>query len=115
MRRVRRAVHVAHGPLCARALLRGAQRRPKIVDQVLGVFQADREPDHAFADARFLQRRRIELGVCRRGGMDHQRLGVTDIGEMRKQLQPLYEAPAGLAAALDVEAEHRARAQSPES
>ena len=45
-----------------------------------------------------------------RGGMDDQRLGVADVGEMREQLQPLDEAPAGLAAALDVEAEDRAGA-----
>src|SRR5476649_1747718 len=42
--------------------------------------------------------------------MDHQRLGVADIGEMREELQPFDEASACLASALDVEAEDRAGA-----
>ncbi len=85
--------------LHGQALHRRAQRLAEIVQKVGRIFQADRQADHALADARLLQRRRIELGVRRRGGMDHQRLGVTDIGEMREQAQPLDEAPAGLASA----------------
>ena len=52
-------------------LLRGAQRLPEIVKNILGIFQADREPDHALADPGRGEAGGIELGMCRRGWMDH--------------------------------------------
>ncbi len=41
--------------------------------------------------------------------MDHQRLGIADVGKVRKEFQPLDEATARLSAALYVEAEDRPR------
>src|SRR3546814_12141924 len=41
--------------------------------------------------------------------VQHQRLGVADIGEMRKELERLDEPGARGAAAFDAEADHRPR------
>ena len=41
----------------------------------------------------------------RRGGMNHQALGVAHVGEVREQLQGVDELPAGFEAALDPERE----------
>ena len=43
-------------------------------------------------------------------GMDDQRAGVADIGEMREQLHVRHELDAGVVAALEAEGEHRAGA-----
>ena len=51
----------------------------------------------------------VQAAVRRRGRVDHERLGVADVGEVRAQLAGLDEAPAGLAAALDAEGQDRAR------
>ena len=51
-----------------------------------------------------------QLLVGRAGRVDDQRLGVADVGQVREQLQPLDEAPAGLEAAPDAEGEDRAGA-----
>ena len=45
-----------------------------------------------------------QLAMGRAGGMNHQALGVADVGQMAPELQRLDEAPARLAPALDVEA-----------
>jgi hypothetical protein len=46
-------------------------------------------------------------GRCR---MDHQRLGVADVGQVREHAQRFDELAAGAAATLECEAEHRAGA-----
>ncbi len=76
----------------------------------LGILETDRKTHHVLADAGGGERRGVELLMRRAGGMDHQRLGVADIGEMGDQLQAVDEAPAGGAAALDAEADDRASA-----
>src|SRR5438132_1465298 len=62
--------------------LRGAQRLTEIVGDVPGGFDADREPHQLFADAGVLQLGGIHLLMGGAGGMNDQRLGVADIGEM---------------------------------
>src|SRR5690348_13726722 len=87
-------------------LLRGAQRLAEIVEDVARVFQADRETNQLLADAGGFQRRFVELAMGGAGGMDHQRLRVADIGEMRGKLQRVDELAAGRAAAFHAEADH---------
>src|SRR5579859_6126817 len=91
-------------------LLRCPQRLSEILDDVLGLLAADREPDHVLADARHLELLRAHLLMRGAGGVDHQRLGVTDIGEVRDQSHAVDEARARAAAPLDAEAHHGARA-----
>ena len=52
----------------------------------------------------------IHLLMGGAGGVNHQRLGVTDIGEMADHAKRLDELPAGGTTALDAEADDRARA-----
>src|SRR5690242_18879671 len=57
-------------------LLRGAEGLVQVVDDVVGVLEADGEADRVLADPGRLQRRRIELLVRRARGMDDERLRV---------------------------------------
>jgi hypothetical protein len=79
------------------AALRGAQRLAEIVDQVAGILEPDREPDHApRRRPPRLERRGIHLLMRGAGRMDHQRLGVADIGEVREQRSAsMKRRPAG--------------------
>src|SRR5579863_2234413 len=84
-----------------RFLLRRPQGLREILDDVVGVLETDRQPNHVLADPRGSERRRIQLLMCRAGGMDDQRLGVADIGEMRDELETVDEALTGGTTALD--------------
>src|SRR5262245_34372596 len=66
----------------ALALLRGAKREGEIVDDVGAGFDADRQPHQLLADPRGFQLGRIHLLMRGAGGVNDQRLGVADIGEM---------------------------------
>src|SRR4051812_35931541 len=77
-----------------RSFLRGLQRLGKIVDDVAGILEADREADQLLADAGGFERRFIELAMRGAGRMDDQGLRVTDIGEMRGKLQRVDELAA---------------------
>ncbi len=57
----------------------------EIVDDVVGGFDADRQPHQFLADAGGLELRGVHLLMRGAGGVDHQRLGVADIGEMADQ------------------------------
>src|SRR6266403_1874052 len=86
--------------LRASSLLRGAQRLGAVGDDIVGIFETDREPDHVLAHAGLRQRLFIHLAMGGRGRMQDQGLRIADIGEMRGEAQRLDEAPAGLAPAL---------------
>ena len=76
-----------------RALLR-LERALEVVDQVVGIFEADREADRARADAGPRERRVVHAEVGGRGRMDHERAAVADVGEVREDLQRLDERAA---------------------
>ena len=52
----------------------------------------------------------VELAVGGRGGVDDQRAGVADVGDVAEQLAVVDQAHAHLVAALDADGEHRAQA-----
>src|SRR5579863_262084 len=93
-------------PFTARRILaplRGAQRLPEILDDIGCGFEPDRNPDQFLADAGGSERGLVHLLMRRARRMDHQRLGVTDIGEMARQPHRLDEFSTGRASALDAE------------
>src|SRR6267143_6793246 len=98
------------GLLWGDAVQSRAQRLLQIGDQIFLVLDADRQPYHVRCCARLDLRGIVELAVCRRRRVNHQRTGVADIGEMRKQFQVRHQVDAGLIAALEAEGEHRASA-----
>src|SRR4051812_6454452 len=89
--------------------LRGAQRLAEIVDDVLCGFDADREAHQFLADPGGCELRGIHLLMGGAGRMDHQRLGIADIGEMADHAQGLDELLSRWPAALDAEADDGAR------
>ena len=74
---------------------------PEVVDQVIDVFQSDRQTHGAFGNAGGgkLLVRYSEMGGG--GGVDDQRFGVADVGQVRKNVQCFDKAPAGCAIASD--------------
>src|SRR5262249_39077282 len=92
----------------ASALLRDAQRLRKIVDDVGCSLDADRQPHQLLADAGSLELLGIHLLMRGARRVDHQRLGVADIGEMADHAQGLDELAACGAPALDAERDDRA-------
>ena len=72
--------------------------------------EPDRKADHLRQNAGRALLVFVELAMRRRGRMDHQRLRVADVGEVRQELHRLDEALAGLRAALDAEGEYARRA-----
>ena len=87
------------------ALGSGCKAALEIRDKIVRVLEPDGETHQPFGDAGRLEGGCIHLLMGRRGGMDDQRLGVSDVGEMRKELQCLDELRACLAASLQFEAE----------
>ena len=72
-------------------LLRSAQRLAKSADDVAGRFQADGKAHHVLADAGRGELLRVHLLVRGARGMDDERLGVADVGEVARELQRLDE------------------------
>src|SRR5450755_2321953 len=81
------------------------QRRLHILDQIIGMFEPDREADEAFADAEFGARLRCQSLMRRRGGMGDEALGVAEIVRNPRQLQSVEEAERARLAAPDLEAD----------
>jgi len=50
------------------------------------MFETDRQPDHSITNTSRLALVRGKLAVCGRGGMNNQRPGIADIGQMREQI-----------------------------
>ena len=76
-------------------LLRGLQRALEVVDQIVGVFEADRQADRAFGDAGCGERGGVHAEVRGRGRVDHERTGVADVRQMREQRERFDEAASG--------------------
>ena len=68
----------------ASALLRGGERLAEVVDQVLRVLQPDRQADRSSPMPALASPRRSSAEVRGAGRVDHQRLGVADVGEVRE-------------------------------
>src|SRR6476661_6117551 len=94
----------------ASRLLRNTERLAKVVGDVDDGFDPDRQSYQFLPDARGLELGSIHLLVGGAGRMDHQRLGVADIGQMADHAQGLDEFLAGWPAAPDSEADDGARA-----
>ncbi len=90
---------------CSRVGLR--QRSVEVGAYVVGIFDADRNSDQVSAHAGLAERIVVELGVCGRRRMDHERSRVADIREMATQLARVDEAAACFAPTNDTEREYR--------
>src|ERR1700688_4013256 len=75
----------------ASGFLRNTERLAEIVDDVGGGFDADRQSHQFLADAGGLELGGIHLLMGGRGGMNDQRLGVADIGQMADYPERLGE------------------------
>ena len=84
--------NIAFGPI--------ARGRPKA--------QALQIADQVVADARGAPVLRIELAVRGAGRVDHQALGIADVGQMREQAQALDKGPPCVEAAFDAEGQDAA-------
>ena len=84
------------------------QRLSQVPQDVVNVFDADGESHKVWRDAggQLLLGRKLLVG--RRGRMDGQRFGIAHVGQVRKELQALDEAPTGLRPALDAKAQDSA-------
>ena len=91
-------------------MLAGGQRLIQIPQNVVEVFEADREADHVGLDTGGALLRGAQLLVRGRGWMDHQAAGVADVGQVRKQLGVVDQLTARFVSALDAEAKYRAGA-----
>ena len=78
--------------------------------EVVDVFDTHRDANHVVRHTDRFSLFERDLLVGGRSRVDHQGLGVTDIGQMRRQSQRLDELLAGVAAAIDAEAEDGAGA-----
>ena len=61
----------------------GREPAPEVPDQVVRVLEADAETHHVLADARRGEGLVVEPAVRGRRRVDHERLGVADVGEVR--------------------------------
>ena len=79
-------------PLRARCL---AQRLVDVPQDVVRLLDADGQADHVGADAGAGQLILAQLAMGGRCGMDHQRLGVADVGQVAQEFAGVDEAFAG--------------------
>src|SRR5437667_12344887 len=81
------SVSAASRTASASTFLRSIKRPGKILDQIVRIFQADGKAYRAFGNARCAQRRLVHAVMRGSGRMDHQRLGIADVGKVRKHLE----------------------------
>src|SRR6202040_3425659 len=84
------------------------ERLLEIGEDVVLMLDAERQPDIAVGDAglQLLLRRQLRMG--RRRGMDREAARISDIGDVVEHRQRIDEAPPGILAALQFEAEQPA-------
>ncbi len=83
------------------------QRLVQIGDDIVDMFDADRDAHHVRPRPRGDQLGLAQLAVRGRGGMDDQRARIADIGEMAEQLDLRDQLHPGVVATLQPEGEHR--------
>src|SRR5690606_28177831 len=91
----------------ARSTAGGVEGLREVLDQVVDVLDAWRDPDQAGRDPRGREARLVELRVGGAGGVRDAGLGVAQVREPRRELQGVEEGLAGLDTALELEVEHR--------
>ena len=79
-------------------------------DDVLDVFEPDGETHEVVGDAALALLVGGELLMGGAGGVDHERLGVADVGEVGEELDGVDEPAAGVEVALDAEPDDGAEA-----
>ena len=67
---------------------RAAERLVEILDEIVGILEADIKAQHALADAHLLARLGTHVGVGGAGWMAGERLGIADVVRDVDQLQP---------------------------
>src|SRR5690606_27576025 len=96
---------------CMYALtLRDRERLIEVPQDVVDVFQTDGQTHIVGRHARQRLFFLAQLRVRRRGWMNGERTRVTDVRQVREQLQVVDKGAPGLASALDAKADDRARA-----
>ena len=85
----------------------GFDRLVEIGEDIADVFDAHREPDHFRRHAGIGLLLDRELLVRRRCRVNHQRLGVADVGHQREEFQRIDQLLPGLVSALDAEGDER--------
>ena len=83
----------------------------EVPNQVVDVFEPDRQPNRIGADPGRAQFVIGQLLMSRRGRMDHETFGVADVREVTPQLERLDERTAGLASPAQTEREDCAGAE----
>src|SRR5207245_7271828 len=81
------------------------KRLGQIGDEVVGVLDADREPDRRVRDADALARRLRHAGMHRRRRVAYQRFGAAETDRELEDLERVEELESFPLAALDVEGE----------
>ena len=94
-----------NGPGCACKLVAvgSLDRLVEVGEDVANVFNADGKPHQLRRHARGRLLLSRELLMRGGGRMDHQRLGVADVGQQREKLERVDELLARIVAALDAE------------
>ena len=93
-----------------RSCCRFCERLIQILDQIVGIFDSDGQPDDVGLRARSRLLFRGQLPVRGRGRMDHQRSGITQIGNVAEDFEAVHELYASVVAALHREGEQGSRA-----
>src|SRR5262249_38084941 len=98
-------LRAVHNKLHVSRLLRSAQCLAKIFQDVFCSLETYRDTYQFLSNAGGGKRGRVHLLVCRAGRMDHQGLGIADIGEVAREPRRLDELSPGGTVAFDAEAD----------
>src|SRR6185436_5812650 len=79
------------------------ERLIEIPQDIVDIFDADRQTDHVRANTGLDQVFFGQLAVSRRSGMNDQCLGIADVSQMRKKLQAFDELHPSLQPPFDAE------------
>ena len=78
--------------LAALFLLYRSKSPFQIFQKIFNMLRPHRQPDRILADSLFLQFFFCQLGMRRRGGMDHQAFHIRYISQQRKNLQMINKS-----------------------
>ncbi len=85
---------------------RRRQRLVEVGEDVIDVFDADREADEFGGDSGGALLFLVELGMSGGGRVDRQRFGIADVGEVFEKFEGIDEFRAGFGPTLDAEDDH---------